>query len=253
MEENLDENVNKDALHAKHAKILVNTTIENSLNFSYDATGKTEASFEQTTTTYESNESSGLSSPLSPSMTASLTTESKEDQANNLSSITKSTVVITDSQILEFNNPTMDKFVEVENSETGGASGGENQNGHNLNYTSSNNDESQNDDNNLNDVSTSKDDEEEEIGEVVDDDGNSKEEQASKEERSSLEKQFSSEFTHLNSNEEELQEENLVGSSEHLSDDYEKDYEITNVENMKNSDAINEEINGKLNESKLAL
>jgi len=67
-----------------------------------------------------------------------------------------------------------------------------------------------------------------------------------------LEKQFSSEFTHLNSNEEELQEEaNLVGSSEHLSDDYEKDYEITNVENMKNSDAINEEINGKLNESKL--
>jgi hypothetical protein len=239
MEENLSETGNE-STQVKPTRFL-EKTIENSLNFSLDATAKTDVFLDQTTTTSESNLSSGPSSPTPLSLTTSQIAETKDDQTNN-SSITKSTVVITDSQILEFNNQVTDKFVEVEK-----------QNGQNLNDTNSNN-ESQNDENNLNDLSMSKDDDEEEES----DDDNENQNQNEKleprnEDNSSLEKQFSSEFTHLNSNEVLQEEANLVGSSEHLSDDYEKDYEITNVENLKQTDSINEEISGKLNESKYAI
>lgn len=238
MEENLGETGNESP-QVKPTKFL-EKTIENSLNFSLDATTKTD--LDQTTTTSESNLSSGPSSPTPLSLTTSQIAETKDDQTNN-SSITKSTVVITDSQILEFNNQVTDKFVEVEK-----------QNGQNLNDTNSNN-ESQNDENNLNDLSMSKDDEEEEEEESDDNENQNQNEQLelTNEDKSSLEKQFSSEFTHLNSNEVLQEEANLVGSSEHLSDDYEKDYEITNVENLKQTDSINEEISGKLNESKCVI
>ena len=240
MEENLGGTGNdSDSPQVKSTKFL-EKTIENSLNFSLDATAKTDVFLDQTTTTSESNLSSGPSSPTPLSLTTSQIAEIKDDQTNN-SSITKSTVVITDSQILEFNNQVTDKFVEVEK-----------QNGQNLNDTNSNN-ESQNDENNLNDLSMSKDDEEEE--EESDDDNENQNEklELTNEDKSSLEKQFSSEFTHLNSNEVLQEMVNLAGSSEHLSDDYEKDYEITNVENLKQTDSINDEISEKLNESKCVI
>ena len=222
-----DENVDKTT--DKNQSKLLEKTIENSLNFTLDATANTDTSQERhsITTTSNSNISSDPStpsSPISPLSTSQVDeTQSHKKIEDSNSSITKSTVVITDSQILDFNNANSDKFVEV----------GENE----SKDTQDSNDlasmmiKSQNEETSLNDVSVAK-EEEEEIEQVDED----------KFEGGDNENMNSNGF---------LQEANLIGSSEHLSDDYEKEYEITNMDNLQKGEITASELGGKEDESNL--
>ena len=241
-----------------------------------------------TTTPTSSNQSSRPLSPASP-LSASEKVDPKDDENNTSSSITKSTVVITDSQLLDFNNLTSDKFVEVDtedSNENPAPNADSNElNSQNLNYISSNNDSDSNNDSKedhqnfeyVNEPSssdpnvpeeepavsisaittTTKEEEnvveppvetkkEDEIEETVGDEA--------KEKKSVLEKQLSNEFTHVTSNDTVPQETKteVAESNGHLSDDYEKDYEITQTETLKEHvEPLDLDINKRIDESRL--
>jgi FK506-binding protein 8 len=203
---------------------------------------------EQTSQSNHSNSNSRPSTPISPLATSqfepNVELESKLKEEEN-SAITKSTVVLTDSQFLDFNNGTespsnSEKFVEVDKT---GETTNEMQN-NSQDDLNDLNEEEEADQSLIRSISESQNEENDSKTEVAEE----KHEQAvTVDQVEEEENKLSSEFTHLDTNGSETPETNLVGEASNAPDeDYEKDYEITNMDNMKSSiTSMSEEVDQK--------